>query len=125
MDTATLKETIERYSLTGTLQTGPYLFQELGIDFYDIAYEGGDGTGDIWFACNDSSYPIRAYNIKASGLLEIAASIVPAAHGLCFDDEGFLWVSNLNADDIYRIQLNPVALERSTWGEIKATVGSL
>jgi len=54
----------------------------------------------------------------------ISSSIVPAAHGMCFDDEGFLWVSNWNTDEIYKIQINPVALQRATWGEIKATIGS-
>ena len=120
-----MKETIERYSLTGALQTGPYLFTELGINFYDIAYEGGDGTGDVWFACSDPSYPIRAYNASGTLVNRIPSSIVPAAHGLCFDDNGFLWVSNLTTDEIYRVNLNPVALERGTWGEIKASVGSM
>ncbi len=120
-----MRETIERYSLSGTLQTGPYLFKELGITFYDIAYEGGDGTGDIWFACKDSSYPIRVYNSSGTFVNSIPSSIVPAAYGLCFDDDGFLWVSDLDADEIYMVNLNPTALERSTWGEIKASIGSV
>ena len=119
-----MKEVVEKYSLTGSIQTGPYLFQELGIDFYDIAYEGGDGAGDIWYACNDASYPVRAFNTGGTQVNSISSSVIADAHGLCFDDEGFLWVSNWNADEIYRIQLDPVALERSTWGEIKATTGS-
>jgi streptogramin lyase len=120
-----MKETVERYSLAGSIQTGPYLFQELGISFNDIAYEGGDGYGDIWWACNDSAYPVRVYNTAGTLVYSIPSSVIPAAHGICFDDDGFLWVSNLNAEEIYKIDITGTALERSTWGEIKASVGSL
>jgi hypothetical protein len=119
-----MNETIERYSLSGAIQSGPYLFKELGIDFYDIAYEGGDGMGDIWFACNDSSSPVRAYTPSGTMVNQIQSSVIPYAHGVCFDDQGFLWVSDLVNDKIYKIQLESVALQCSTWGEIKATVGS-
>jgi hypothetical protein len=118
-----MKETVERYSLTGTLQSGPYLFQELGISFNDITYE--DGVGYIWYACNDSSYPVRVYTPSGTLVDTISSSIIPAAHGLCFDDNGYLWVSNLNTDEIYQVDLNPIALERGTWAEIKASVGTL
>ena len=120
-----MRETVERYSLSGAIQAGPYLFQELGISFYDIAYEGGDGTGDIWFACNDSSNPVRAYNTSGSLITTIPSSVIPYAHGICFDDEGYVWVSDLNNEKIYKIDIIGTALERSTWGEIKSTVGSL
>jgi len=95
----------------------PYLFQELNIIFYDIAYKGGN----IWYACDDSSYPVRAYNASGNQVNSIPSSVIPDAYGLCFDDQGYLWASDLNADLIYKINLNAVTLDRSTWGEIKAS----
>ena len=54
-----MNETVERYSASGSIQSGPYLFHSIGLpEFYDIAYL----DGDIWFACDDSDSPIKAFN---------------------------------------------------------------
>jgi len=112
-----MKEVLEIYSYTGYLQTGPEFMLELGIDFYDIAWY----NGNYWYACNDSAYPIRVYN-GSGGLVEsVSSSVLPAAHGMTFDGDGYLWVSNMDTDEIYKIDLNVTALESSTWASIKAT----
>ncbi len=112
-----MKEVMEIYSYTGYLQTGPEFMLELGIDFYDIAYY----NGNYWYACNDSAYPIRVYN-GSGGLVEsVSSSVLPAAHGMTFDGDGYLWVSNMDTDEIYKIDLNFTSLEPSTWASIKAT----
>ncbi len=112
-----MTEVLEIYSYTGYLQTGPEFMLELGIDFYDIAY----CNGYYWYACNDAAFPIRVYN-GSGGLVEsVSSSVLPAAHGMTFDDDGYLWVSNMNTDEIYKIDLNATSLERSTWASIKST----
>ena len=117
VDTQTMKEVIEIYSYSGTIQTGPEFMLELGIDFYDIACH----DGNYWYACNDSEYHIRVYN-GSGGLVEsVSSSVLPAAHGMTFDGDGYLWVSNMDTDEIYKIDLNATALESSTWASIKAT----
>ncbi len=113
-----MKECLEIYSYTGVLQTGPEFMVELGIDFYDIAYY----DGNWWFACNDAAFPIKVYN-GSGGLVEsVSSSVLPAAHGMTFDSSGYLWVSNMNTDEIYKIDLNASALERATWASIKYTL---
>ena len=55
------------------------------------------------------------------GLVEsVSSSVLPAAHGMTFDGDDYLWVSNMNTGEIYKIDLNCTSLERSTWGSIKS-----
>ncbi|MCK5785554.1 MAG: hypothetical protein KAH54_03235 [Candidatus Sabulitectum sp.] len=111
-----MKECLEIYSLTGYIQTGPEFMVELGIDFYDIAYY----DAKWWFACNDSSFPIRAYNGSGVLMESIPSSALPSAYGITFDSSGNLWVSNINTDEIYRLE-DVTALTRTTWATIKTT----
>lgn len=102
-----MNETVERYSYTGGLQSGPYLFQPIGLPvFYDIGYSGGD----IWFACDDSDSPVKAFNTGGALTDYVMNTVVPAAHGLCFEDSRFMWVSDFYADKLYRIDLNPTGI---------------
>ncbi len=112
-----MKECLEIYSYTGVIQAGPEFMLELGIDFYDIAYY----NNNWWYACNDSEFPIRVYNGNGVLVEAISSSVLPAAHGMTFDDEGYLWVSNMNTDEIYKIDVTISSLSRNTWGAIKAT----
>ena len=89
---------------------------ELGIEFYDIAYYGNMW----WYACEDSEFPIKVYDGSGQLQFTIPSSDVPAAHGMTFDDDGFLWVSNMNTDEIYKVDVEYTSLTRSTWGSIKA-----
>jgi len=112
-----MKEVVEIYNFSGTIQTGPEYMLELGIDFYDIAYY----DGKFWYACNDSAYPIRIYNASGALVESISSSVIPAAHGMTFDDAGYLWVSNDNTDEIYKVDTNVTSLQQGTWGSIKTT----
>ncbi len=105
-----MKETVEKYSIAGALLPGPYLFQPINLpSFYDIAYESVDG--DIWYACDDSDSPIKAFSPTGALTSYIWNSVVPAAHGLCFESDRYLWASNINTDEIYRIDLVPEGIE--------------
>jgi hypothetical protein len=111
-----MKECLEKYNYSGSLLTGPEFMVELGIDFYDIAYK----DNKWWYACNDTEFPIRVYNGSGALVESISSSVLPAAHGMTFDSEGYLWVSNMNTDEIYKIA-DVSALSRATWASIKAT----
>ncbi len=75
---------------------------DLGIDFYDIAFK----DNQIWYAVEDLSEPIQVYNSVGTMIFSISSSIVPRAHGMTFDDLGYLWVSDADADLIYQVDLN-------------------
>lgn len=105
-------ETVERYSFSGYLQSGPYLFQPLDLPvFHDIAYEGGNAIGDIWYACDDSDSPIKAFDTNGELTDYIWNTVVPAAHGLCFENSQYIWASNFYTDELYRIDLHPAGIE--------------
>ena len=74
--------------------------------FYDIAYI----SGDIWFACDDADSPIKAFSTSGALTDYIWNTVVPAAHGLCFEDSQFLWASNHYTDELYRINLDPTGI---------------
>ena len=111
-----MKELIEVFSYAGVVQNYPQFMTELGIDFYDIAYY----DSKWWYACNDPQYPIRVYNGNGTLVESISSSVLPAAHGITFDGNGYLWVSNKNADKIYKIE-NTSSLNGVTWGSIKSS----
>lgn len=102
-----MNETVERFSYTGSIQSGPYLFHPIGLPvFHDIAYR----QGDIWYACDDSDSPVKAFTSGGALTDYIWDSVVPAAHGLCFESDQFLWVSDMYNDKLYRINLFPTGI---------------
>lgn len=100
---------VEYFNSSGYIQLYPYIDDLPAlISHYDIAYEGGDSTGDIWVATDAADSPVKAYN--TSNLLvsyipeaDLPAGILP--RGLCFDTDGYLWVSDDNVDKIYKIDI--------------------
>ncbi len=110
------KEVVERYNLNGYLQTGPFLMVDLGIDFYDIAFM----DDEIWYAADDSAEPIQVFNSGGTKTFSVSSSIVPAAHGMAFDGEGYLWVADADADLIYKVDLDPQGTAGGTGVELTA-----
>jgi hypothetical protein len=107
VDTATWQEVIESYTLSGTISSSPYLFAELGITFHDIAYQtGSDSAGDIWYAVDDASYPVRVYNSSGTQVGWLPSTVIPYACGLCFDTAGYLWASDNVNHKIYKIDVD-------------------
>lgn len=90
-----------------------YMYMTYYGTTYDIAYEGygNDGTGDIWFATNDATSPIKAYN--TSGTITYATDIIPSVRGLAFYSDGgqrYLWASCPGDGKIYLILLDPTGI---------------
>ena len=77
-------------------------------------------------AVDDATSPIRCYEVTSGGVLEaIPASIGIGStiRGMTYElgtDSLYIWASNPTTDELYRIHLDFTALERATWGEIKA-----
>lgn len=101
---------MERYSLSGSIQTGPYLMVDLDIDFHDIAYR----DGQLWYAVDDASEPVQVFLSNGTKVFSISSSVIPRAHGMTFDADGYLWVSDAEADLIYQIDLDPVGISGQT-----------
>ena len=100
---------VEYYSSTGAVQTNPYMDDLPALSsHFDCAYEGGNGSGDIWVASDAADSPIKAYNTSGQLVNYIPEADLPAGtqcRGLCFDTDGYLWVSDDNAEKIYKLDI--------------------
>lgn len=76
-------------------------------------YAGGSQTrdiaitpeGHIWVATDWSSIPLRLYNTSNQMIDHIDNSLIPAARGVTIDGDGYLWVSDIQNDLIYKLDL--------------------
>jgi len=98
---------VEYFNSSGYVQANPYM-QDLPAlpSHYDIGYEGGDGTGDIWVATDAADSPVKAYDTGNMLVGYIPEADLPSGtqpRGLCFDTDGYLWISDENANKIYKI----------------------
>lgn len=100
---------VEYFNSSGVVQTNPYMDDLPALStHFDIAYEGGNGSGDIWVASDAADSPIKAYNSSSLLVSYIPETDLPAGtqcRGLCFDTDGYLWVSDDNADKIYKLDI--------------------
>ncbi len=101
---------VEYFSGTGSIQTNPYIDDLPALTaHYDIGYEGGNSTGDIWAASDAADSPIKAYDTNGMLVSYIPEADLPAGiqpRGLCFDTSGYLWVSDENSDKIYKVDIS-------------------
>ncbi len=100
---------VEYFNSSGVVQTNPYMDDLPALTtHFDIAYEGGNGNGDIWVASDAADSPIKAYNSSSLLVNYVPEADLPAGtecRGLCFDTEGYLWVSDDNAEKIYKLDI--------------------
>ncbi|NLP04686.1 hypothetical protein GX411_01870, partial [Candidatus Fermentibacteria bacterium] len=92
---------VESYSYTGTHGSA----WALGIASLGTSYDCGYMNNLVWLACSAADSPVRSYNTSGAIVSTIPGSLTGgAAHGLDTDPaNGFLWVSNMNNDKIYKI----------------------
>lgn len=100
---------VEYFNSAGYVQSCPYM-EDLPTlpNHFDIGYEGGDGNGDIWVATDAADSPIKAYDTSDMLVNYVPETDLPSGiqlRGLCFDTGGYLWVSDDNADKIYKIDI--------------------
>lgn len=100
---------IEYFDSSGNEGTYPYMEDLKALNtHHDIAYEGGNGDGDIWVANDGEDSPIKAYDTNDELVDYVPGSHLPAGaeiRGLSFDSDRYLWASDYNAEKIYKIDL--------------------
>jgi len=79
---------------------------DLGIEFFDIAFK----ENQIWYAVDDPAQPVQVFNSSGTMVYSISSSVIPAAHGMTFDSDGYLWVADADADKIYQVDI-PLGIE--------------
>ncbi|MEA3265428.1 MAG: T9SS type A sorting domain-containing protein [Candidatus Fermentibacteria bacterium] len=92
------------YSLPGitTLTLFSYLSGS-GNNTCDIAMNAADSL--VWVASESTEMAVTCYNSNNTMVDYIDISLVPNARGLTLDPSGYLWVSDIDADKLYKIDL--------------------
>ncbi len=96
------QNTTYRYVAPGIYSRYAYIYYVGASQSRDIAITP---EGNIWVATDWTSMPMRLYDPDNQLLDYIDSSLLPGARGVTIDDEGYLWVSDINGDLIYRIDL--------------------
>jgi len=87
----------------------------------DIAWLA-DNT--VWVASDWTSVTLRLYNSAGTWVDYIPGSLVPYARGVAMDPEGYLWVSDMENDKIYKIDLTEGVEGTETSGTIDLSLSS-
>lgn len=88
-----------------------------GFNFVDTLYKRtmayDESRECFWVACSDPDTPIKAHD-KGNGVVDsITTQVIPAAWGVAIDTEGYLWVSDMENDKIYKIDLSSTGIDNS------------
>lgn len=108
-----------------TISFATYVNQINSVNIFDIAYDGNaNGTGDIWAATDDIDSPVKCYASTGYPTMAFPGSLISAARGIAFYNEGaldYVWVSNPDDDKIYLVSYDPTGIEGGSYtapGEI-------
>ncbi|NOQ21498.1 MAG: T9SS type A sorting domain-containing protein [Candidatus Aegiribacteria sp.] len=91
-----------RYTAPGITGRISYIYYSGGSQTRDIAITT---NGNIWVATDLAVMPLRLYNTSNVMIDNIPAGLVPYARGVTMDESGYLWVSDIVNDKIYKIDL--------------------
>jgi len=59
----------------------------------------------VWVSSNWTSVTLRCYDASGTCVDYIDSSLIPNAWGVTIDTDGYLWVSDMEADKIYKVDL--------------------
>ena len=91
-----------RYTAPGIYSRYSYLYYTGGSQTRDIAITP---EGNIWVATDSGDIPLRLYNSSHVMIDNVPGTLIPNARGATLDEIGYLWVSDINNDLIYKIDL--------------------
>ncbi|MCK5786286.1 MAG: T9SS type A sorting domain-containing protein [Candidatus Sabulitectum sp.] len=69
----------------------------------DIAMDVPDNI--VWAASTNTSIAVKCYDNNNTMVDYIPVSLIPNARGLTLDPSGYLWISDIDADKIYQVDL--------------------
>ncbi len=85
----------------------------------DIAINTTDSLA--WVASENTSIAVKCYGNDNTMVDYIDVSLIPNARGMALDPDGFLWISDVEADKIYKVDLTD-GIEDSNEGIQSLTV---
>ncbi len=91
------------YTLPGVTTRKDFTFMTGFSATCDIAMNAADSL--VWVASENTGLAIKCYDTNHTMVDYIPIDMVPNARGMALDPNGYLWVSNIDADQIYKIDL--------------------
>ena len=103
-----------RYSLPNITGMVSFTYMIGASNSCDIAFNGADNL--VWVACDSENLAVRCYDNANTMVDYIDIGIIPNARGLALDSEGYLWISDVDADKIYKVDLTQGIGENQSQG---------
>ena len=69
----------------------------------DIAMNDADSL--VWVASENTNLAVKCFNTTNAMVDYIPIGMIPNARGMALDPDGYLWISDIDADKIYQIDL--------------------
>ena len=91
------------YALPGITSMNLFSFLTGYSATCDIAMNAADSLA--WVASENTSIAVKCYNSNNTMVDYIDVSLIPNARGLTLDPSGYLWISDIDADKIYQVDL--------------------
>jgi len=91
------------YTLPGIAARQEFTFMTGYSTTCDIAFDGNNDL--VWVASENTSLAIKCYDTNNTMVDYISNDMVPNARGMALDPNGYLWVSDIEEDKIYKIDL--------------------
>lgn len=91
------------YTLPGITTRKDFSFLTGFSTTCDIAMNAADSL--VWVASENTSLTIKCYDTNNTMVDYIGLDLVTNARGMALDPGGYLWVSDIDADKIYKIDL--------------------
>ena len=91
------------YTLPGITTRKDFSFLTGFSTTCDIAMNAADSL--VWVASENTSLTIKCYDTNNTMVDYIGIDMVTNARGMALDPSGYLWVSDIDADKIYQIDL--------------------
>ncbi|MCD4707635.1 MAG: hypothetical protein K8S62_07830 [Candidatus Sabulitectum sp.] len=95
---------VYRYTLPGITGRQLLLYMPAFNKTCDIAFNAGDSL--TWAASETSDPAVKCFNTENEMVDYIDISLIPNARGMALDPAGFLWISDVDADKIYQVDLS-------------------
>lgn len=91
------------YTLPGITTRKDFAYLQGFSTTCDIAMNAADSL--VWVASENTSLTIKCYDTDNTMVDYIGTDLVTNARGMALDPSGYLWVSDIDADKIYQIDL--------------------
>lgn len=95
---------VYRYTLPGITAMVSYTYLTGFSTTCDIAMIGADDL--VWVASENTSIALKCYDNNSTMVDYVDVGLIPNARGLAMDPNGYLWISDIETDQIHQLDFS-------------------